>query len=297
MTEYDLFAAIGDIDERFIRLADGSAARDGEEIQKADGAAVEKKSLWFTIRERINVKTMAGVFAAVICLAFCGTLVYQALRKPPKAPTEDSEVVNILLTPTVTVSPTPGSGTGTPVDPPIVDGVVGIPYAILADLKPTGESRQLEYGVDYVRVECTERYAYQTQYGKITAIYVPADLVAEISGYEMVMIRVESTELDNERIYVPGTTVRGSAEYLPFVDGKIRIDTLDSYSFGAIRDMNDYLQTSADTLARGGEVRANDKYLPEEKLTDGRALQEVIDYFKAYERWSNELRYDRYRPE
>ena len=286
MTEYDLLAAIGDVDERFIRLADGGAAQEGVKTEEAAGAADEKKSLWVTIRERLSVRVMAGVFAAVICLALCGTLAYRALRKAPHG-----EGVTVDHTPVSTAGPPSESGTVIPIEPPLVDSEVGTPYAILSELKPTEESLQLEYGIEYVKVECTEQYAYQAKYGRITAIYVPSDLAAEISGYDMVMIRVETTEIFGDdgdiRVFLPGSDVRGGAEYLPFAGGKIRIDTLDSYSFGAIQVMNDYLQGYADTLALGGKVREKDRYLPAGKLSDGMTLPEVIDYFDAFDRWSN----------
>lgn len=277
MTEYDLLAAIGDVDERFIRLADNCSAQN------------RKKSFLLTVRERINIRFLAGVFATVICMALCGTIVFRALRK---APSEGLTVdaVSIDQPPTPTVSPT-SAGANIPPEPMIVDGVVGTPYAILSDLKPTEESLQLEHGIELVKVECVEQYAYQVKYGKITAIYVPAELAAEISGHEEILIRVETMETfcdDGDiRIFLPGSDIRGGAEYLPFTGGKIRIDTLDTYSFGAIQEMNDYLQISADTLALGGEVREKDKYLPTEKLSDGMTLREVIDYFEAYKRWSN----------
>ena len=286
MTEFDLLAAIGDVDERFIRLADGGAAQEGVKTEETAGAADEKKSLWLTIRERLSVRVIAGVFAAVIVLTVCGTLAYRALRKAPSG-----EGMTIDQTPASTASPTPESGTVILTEPLLVDSEVGTPYAILSDLKPTEESLTLEYGIEYVKVECIEQYAYQAKYGKITVIYVPSDLAAEISGYDMVMIRVETVEIFGDdgdiRVFLPGSDVRGGAEYLPFVGGKIRIDTLDSYSFGAIQVMNDYLQVYADTLARGGKVREKDKYLPAGKLSDGMTLQEVIDYFDAFDRWSN----------
>lgn len=286
MTEYDLLAAIGDVDERFIRLADGGAAKEGVKTEETAGAADEKKSLWLTIRESLSLRVMAGLFAAVICLTVCGTLAYRALRKTPSG-----EGVTVDQTPGPTVSPTPESGTVVPTKPPLEDSAVGTPYAILSELKPTEESLQLEYGIEYVKVECTEQYAYQAKYGRITAIYVPSDLAAEISGYDMVMIRVETVEIFGDdgdiRVFLPGSDVRGGAEYLPFSGGKIRIDTLDSYSFVAIQVMNDYLQGYADTLALGGKVREKDKYLPAGKLSDGMTLQEVIDYFDAFDRWSN----------
>ena len=281
MTEYDLFAAIGDIDERFIRLSD--VDKDGEDERVLE-LTDDNRALQQKVKRRVSRRFLI-VALCTLCLAVFGTWMYWQVSNVQSRNGYSSVNENEEAPPTA--SPTSSEVSMAPTEPMLVDSAVGIPYVIIENLNPTEESIRLEYDIDYVKVECTERYAYKTGADIVSAIYVPADLVSEFIGYDMLMIRVKTTVLnDRERIFMPASELHGKSEYLPFVDGRIRIDTLQNYSFVALQIMNEYLDIYMDCLAGGGETRKKDGALPKKKLTDGMTLQEVIDYLDAYNRWS-----------
>lgn len=187
-------------------------------------------------------------------------------------------------------------------------------YVILENMQVTDEIRPFyerrDYGyesVDYVKVNCSVRYTnhfntsrllvnVQTgEYGvtsvyDIHELYVRFDVVQAFTAHDMVMIQLEKQMIDDQPYYFPMCNVVGAAEYLPIDNGRIIISGYDSFtdsvSFSPIDELNAYLDDVTNALVGGKEPTESSKKLPKQKFSDGMTVQEIIDFFEAFNAWS-----------
>ena len=110
------------------------------------------------------------------------------------------------------------------------------------------------------------------------------------TAHDMVMIQLEKQMIDDQPYYFPMCNVVGAAEYLPIDNGRIIISGYDSFSdsvsFSPIDELNAYLDDVTNGIVGGKEPTESSKKLPKQKFSDGMTVQEIIDFFEAFNAWS-----------
>ena len=167
--------------------------------------------------------------------------------------------------------------------------IAKLPYAVIKINEVTDETKLMtqdpkEEPLEYAMIKCEVLYAvppsfykYQDQpLADITEMYVIETSVEDIKQYDTVFIYVENLRAGANTFYGPITGDDGRAEFLPFVDGKIVVESLDSLSFASLMIVN----YGVDDKMDGGNV-ASDAF-PKRKFESGITLEDIIAFFDAY---------------
>ena len=187
-------------------------------------------------------------------------------------------------------------------DPVLAVAEVGNTYMILEGLTSSSEIMRTQEDIhgrpgyiDYVKVGCTVRYTNHPDNGGvvngISDIYIPAASVQEFISHDMVMIRVIQKSINDQYCFFAVCDEDANVEYLPIEEGMLRIpdgfNLENSMAFGPLWILNDYLDQVETSLARGREPSEKEERLPKKKISDGMSLQDIIDYFEAYNTWAD----------
>ena len=161
--------------------------------------------------------------------------------------------------------------------------------------------------IDYVKVVCTVRYTNHpdneftiddytgsqilNSLYDITEFYIPVDSVQEFTSHEKVMIRVIRQSINDNYMFFAVCDEDANVEYLPIDEGVLQIPNSinleHSIAFSPLFILNNYLDEVEDSLSRGREPSEADEKLPKKKISDGMSLQDIIDYFEAYNAWKD----------
>ena len=186
-------------------------------------------------------------------------------------------------------------------EPVLAVAEVGNTYMVLEGLTSSSESLRTQedihgrpVNIDYVKVGCTVRYTNHPDNGGvvngIADIYIPAASVQEFISHDMVMIRVIQKSINDQYCFFAVCDEDANIEYLSIEKGVLRIpdgfNLEDSMAFGPLWILNDYIGQVEASVARGREPSEKDERLPKKKISDGMSLQDIIDYFEAYNTWA-----------
>ena len=194
-------------------------------------------------------------------------------------------------------------------EPVDAESAVWSTYVILESMKQTSETLSLPKGshnIDYVKVSCNVRYVnhpyadYLLSSGQttatplnslydVTAVYIPSATVQEYITHNMVLIKMNRIIINDYPYYFPTLDNNYEAEYLPIDNDVIFIRDDDflrrSPAFLNICVLNDYLDEVSISIAQGRLPTEAEKKLPKTKISNGISLQEIIDFFEAYNSW------------
>ena len=121
-------------------------------------------------------------------------------------------------------------------------------------------------------------------FNNIQEFYVTEQSIEFIEDLDVIFINVVKMNMDGKFYYGPVTNDQGIAEFLPVVEGILRIEENDynTRSFLSIQILNETLDDLREYLDRGGEETEFTKALPSIKIINGVSTDEVDLYFKAW---------------
>lgn len=135
-----------------------------------------------------------------------------------------------------------------------------------------------------------EGYTWHVPVSNIQSLYIPEEMADEITSHDMILIRraslsdrhsMDFSHLQGEFSFM-GYDENDTPEFLTFKGGKLNFPESNSseclQSFASLYALNEEVDRSMGQDPKPGDI-------PRQKITDGMTLQEVIDYFDAFQAW------------
>lgn len=174
--------------------------------------------------------------------------------------------------------------------------LVNIPYAILQIETVTDETVRLTQTTnptleDYTKMECRLLYAnaasksISAQADDFKSIYVISESAEALKSQDVILIKIKRMNMDG--IYYLGpVTVAGQAEYISITDDHLVFSGNEvlTESFSSLFELNHRILDIKEYLARGGKTNEAIKALPKTEFRNGMTLEELIEYFSAWDK-------------
>ena len=266
-------------------------------------------------RNRLTYVIISSTLVFVICGCI---LIYQTTRKAKSSSGKRSDnslglTVSVGITEQVlndSLVNTENVG-----DPVLAAGEIYKTYMVLDNLIPSTETirlleevqNRLVY-IDYTKVKCNVRYTnhphneyiydditgrqvYDSLYD-ISEVYIPKESANELISHDSVMICVIRKTIDDQPKFFSVCDENANAEFLRIDCGVVQISESvsleNSYAFHSIWILNNYLDMVNSTIdLEQRKPTEREKKLPKKGFSDGMSIQDVIDFFEAYNEWND----------
>ena len=134
-------------------------------------------------------------------------------------------------------------------------------------------------------------YTWHVPVYNIQSFYIPEEKVDEITSHDVILVRrarfIDRHSFDFSHLQgefcIIGYDENDTPEYLAFDDGRLSFPESNSSeclrSFASLYALNEEVDRLMNRDPQPGDI-------PRRKITDGMTMQEVIDYFDAFQAWA-----------